>query len=64
MAVISSVAQRPVRVGAASLAGVGSLGPLEPVDEGVDAGGESFVAVVAPDVFAEGDQGGEAVMGK
>jgi hypothetical protein len=31
------------------------LGPFEPVDERVDAGGESLVAVVDPDVLAEGD---------
>ena len=34
---------------------------LESVEEGVEAGGEPFVAVVEPDVFAEGDEGGEAV---
>jgi hypothetical protein len=42
----------------------GALGLLEPVDEHVDAGGESFVPVVEPDVLAEGDQGGEAVTGQ
>jgi len=30
----------------------------------VEAGCESLVAVVEPDVLAEGDQGGEAVIGK
>jgi hypothetical protein len=40
------------------------LGSLQPVDERVDAGGESLVAVVEPDVLAEGDQGGEPVTGK
>jgi hypothetical protein len=40
------------------------LGPFQPVDERVDAGGESLVAVVEPDVLAKGDQGGEAVIGK
>ena len=34
---------------------------LESVEEGVEAGGEPFVAVVEPDVFGEGDEGGEAV---
>src|SRR6185437_3993314 len=34
---------------------------LESVDEGVEAGGEPFVAVVDPDVCAEGNQGREAV---
>jgi hypothetical protein len=29
-------------------------------DEGGEAGCEPFVAVVEPDMFAEGDQGGEA----
>ena len=33
---------------------------LESVGEGVEAGAEPFAAVVDPDVFAEGDQGGEA----
>ena len=33
----------------------------QPVDEHVEAGGESFVAVVEPHVVAEGYQGGEAV---
>jgi hypothetical protein len=36
---------------------------LQSVDEHVQAGGEPLVAVVDPDVFAEGDQGGEAVDG-
>jgi hypothetical protein len=34
---------------------------LEPGDEDVEAGGEPLVAVVDPNVFAQGDQGGEAV---
>jgi hypothetical protein len=38
--------------------------PLQPVDEHVEAGGEPLVAVVEPDVLAEGDQGGEAVGGQ
>jgi hypothetical protein len=38
-----------------------ALRRVESGDEGVEAGGEPFVAVVEPDVFAEGDQGGEAV---
>jgi len=38
--------------------------PLQPVDEDVEAGGEALVAVVDPDVLAEGDQGGEAVGGQ
>jgi hypothetical protein len=37
---------------------------LEPVDQDVETGGEPLVAVVDPDVFAEGDQGGEAVGGQ
>jgi hypothetical protein len=36
---------------------------LQPAAEDVQAGGEPFVAVVEPDVGAEGDQGGEAVGG-
>jgi hypothetical protein len=40
------------------------LGRFQPVDERVDAGGESLVTVVDPDVLAEGDQGGEPVTGK
>src|SRR6266542_2600440 len=36
----------------------------QPVDEHVEAGGESLVAVVEPDVVAEGGQGGEAVGGQ
>jgi hypothetical protein len=37
---------------------------LEPIDQDVETGGEPLVAVVDPDVFAEGDQGGEAVGGQ
>jgi len=37
---------------------------LEPVDKHVEAGGEALVAVVDPDVLAEGDQGWEAVGGQ
>jgi hypothetical protein len=32
---------------------------LKPVNQDVEAGGEPLVAVVDPDVFAQGDQGGE-----
>ena len=54
------------RVGVVSAFGLLTTPPaaalgLEAVDEGVEAGGEPFVAVVVPDVLAEGDQGGEAV---
>jgi hypothetical protein len=34
---------------------------VEPVDDGVEAGCEPFVAVVEPDMFAENDQRGEAI---
>jgi hypothetical protein len=34
---------------------------VEPVEEGIEAGCESFVAVVEPDMLAKSDQGGEAV---
>jgi hypothetical protein len=37
---------------------------LQPVGEDVQAGGEALVAVVDPDVFAEGDQGGKALGGQ
>ena len=49
------------------LLGAGRWGPLgvfQPVDQHLEAGGEPFVAVVDPDVFAQGDQGGEAVGGQ
>jgi hypothetical protein len=36
---------------------------LESGDEEVEAGAEALVAVVDPDVFAQGDQGREAVGG-
>jgi hypothetical protein len=36
---------------------------FQPVNQDVEAGGEPLVAVVDPDVFAQGDQGGEAVGG-
>ena len=36
---------------------------LQPVDQHLEAGGEPLVAVVDPDVLAEGDQGWEAVGG-
>jgi hypothetical protein len=34
---------------------------FQPINQHVQAGGEALVAVVDPDVLAEGDQGGEAV---
>jgi hypothetical protein len=37
---------------------------LKPVDQHLETGGEPLVAVVDPDVLAEGDQGGEAVGGQ
>src|SRR4029450_5458393 len=37
---------------------------LQPVDQDVEAGGEPLVAVVDPDVLAQGDQGWEAVGGQ
>ena len=37
---------------------------LQPVDQHLEAGGEPLVAVVDPDVLAEGDQGGKAVGGQ
>ena len=37
---------------------------LQPIDQHVQPGGESLVAVVDPDVFAQGDQGGELVGGQ
>src|SRR6266508_3450911 len=37
---------------------------LQPVDQDVEAGGEPLVAVVEPDVLAEGDQGWEAFGGQ
>ena len=45
----------------AAAAPAGASSRVESGDEGVEAGCEPFVAVVEPDVFAEGDQGGEAV---
>jgi hypothetical protein len=43
------------------LPGVAAPRCLDAAEEGVEAGGESLVAVVGPDVLAEGGQGGEAV---
>jgi hypothetical protein len=37
---------------------------LQPGDQRVQAGGEPLVAVVNPDVFAQGDQGGKTVRGE
>jgi hypothetical protein len=37
---------------------------FQPVNQDLEAGGEPLVAVVDPDVFAQGDQGGEAVGGQ
>ena len=37
---------------------------FQPIDQHLEAGGEPLVAVVDPDVLAEGDQGGEAVGGQ
>ena len=36
---------------------------FQPINQDVEAGGEPLVAVVDPDVVAQGDQGGEAVGG-
>jgi hypothetical protein len=36
----------------------------QPIDQHLEAGAEPLVAVVDPDLVAEGDQGGEAVGGK
>ena len=43
---------------------MGSSVGAQPVNKDVQAGGEPLVAVVEPDVFAQGDQGGEAVGGQ
>jgi hypothetical protein len=45
----------------AGLPGVAVPRCLDAAEEGVEAGGESLVAVTGPDVLAEGGQGGEAV---
>ena len=37
---------------------------LQPIDQHLQAGGEPLVAVVDPDVLAEGDQGGKAFAGQ
>jgi hypothetical protein len=37
---------------------------FQPISQHLEAGGEPLVAVVDPDVLAEGDQGGEAVGGQ
>jgi hypothetical protein len=37
---------------------------FQPVNQHLEAGGEPLVAVVDPDMFAQGDQGGEAVGGQ
>jgi hypothetical protein len=37
---------------------------FQPTNQQLQSGGEPLVAVVEPDVFAEGDQGGEAVGGQ
>jgi hypothetical protein len=42
----------------------GRCGVFQPIDQHLEAGGEPLVAVVDPDVLAEGDQGGEAVGGQ
>jgi hypothetical protein len=51
-------------VGSRTLVARGVPRVLEPIDQDVETGGEPLVAVVDPDVFAEGDQGGEAVGGQ
>ncbi len=50
--------------GSASGFAVWAAGRLEAADEGAEAGGEPFVAVVGPDVLAEGGQRGEAAGGQ
>jgi hypothetical protein len=47
-----------------SLRGRGAPCPLQPVDEDIEANGETLVAVVDPDVLAERDQGREAIGGQ
>jgi hypothetical protein len=42
----------------------GVAGVFQPISQDLEAGGEPLVAVVNPDVFAEGDEGGEAVGGQ
>jgi hypothetical protein len=42
----------------------GVAGVLQPINQHLEAGAEPLVAVVDPDVFAQGDQGGEAVGGQ
>jgi hypothetical protein len=37
---------------------------FQPISQHLEAGGKPLVAVVDPDVLAEGDQGGEAVGGQ
>jgi hypothetical protein len=37
---------------------------LQPINQHLQAGGEALVAVVEPDVLAEGDKGWEAVGGQ
>lgn len=49
---------------AAGLPGASAPGCFDTVEEGVKAGGEPLVAVVGPDVLAEGGQGGEVVGGQ
>ena len=47
-----------------SVCGLAARCGLQPSEEGVEAGGEPFVAVVGPDVLAEGGQHREAVGGQ
>ena len=51
----------PPRPGTRLIRASGVPGRLDPAEEGVEAGGEPFVAVIGPDVLAKGSQRGEAV---
>jgi hypothetical protein len=42
----------------------GVAGVFQPISQDLEAGGEPLVAVVDPDVLAQGDQGREAVRGQ
>jgi hypothetical protein len=51
-------------VGSWALGAGGGARVRQPIDQHLPAGGEPLVAVVDPDVLAEGDQGGKAVGGQ
>src|SRR4029453_4751905 len=64
LAVVGSSGGAAVGLGVWVVVAGGGARMLQPIDQHLQADGEPLVAVVDPDMFAQGDQGGEAVGGE